>query len=76
MGLTLVFTLGTIATVHMQQKADKKAMHLGVLRDLEQQEIRKQRQQELVMQQALEAEYKISQPVTEKIKHNSGSQHL
>jgi hypothetical protein len=51
-------------------------MHLGVLRDLEQQEIRKQRQQELVMQQALEAEYKISQPVTEKIKHNSGSQHL
>lgn len=38
-------------------------MHQGVIRDLEQQRLRKERQEEFDMQHALELEYKKLQPV-------------
>ena len=40
-------------------------MHQGVIRDMEQQRIKKERQLDFDMQKALEAEYKKGQTVTE-----------
>lgn len=60
---TSLFAVSTILFVHYAQNAEKAAMHQGVIRDLEQQRLRKERQEEFDMQHALELEYKKLQPV-------------
>ncbi|KAI1463894.1 uncharacterized protein F4812DRAFT_444851 [Daldinia caldariorum] len=60
---TSLFAVGTVIMVHFQQKMEKEAMHQGVLRDMEQQRIKKERQLDFDMQKALEEEYKKGQTV-------------
>ncbi|KAK0701205.1 hypothetical protein B0T21DRAFT_417248 [Apiosordaria backusii] len=60
---TSLFALSTVVFVHYQQKAEQQAMHQGVIRDMEQQRIKRERQADFDMQRALEAEYKKDQSV-------------
>ncbi|EGZ67709.1 hypothetical protein NEUTE2DRAFT_34185, partial [Neurospora tetrasperma FGSC 2509] len=60
---TSAFALGTVALVHWQQQAEKEAMHAGVIRDIEQQRIKRERQLDFEMQRELENEYKKLQTV-------------
>ncbi|KAI1408345.1 hypothetical protein F5Y13DRAFT_194426 [Hypoxylon sp. FL1857] len=60
---TSLFAVGTVIMVHFQQKMEKEAMHQGVVRDMEQQRIKKERQLDFEMQKALEEEYKKGQTV-------------
>ncbi|KAL2259225.1 hypothetical protein VTK26DRAFT_7173 [Humicola hyalothermophila] len=60
---TSLFALGTVILVHYQQKAEREAMHQGVIRDLEQQRIKRERQADFDAQRALEAEYLKEQTV-------------
>ncbi|XXH03285.1 hypothetical protein Hte_009683 [Hypoxylon texense] len=62
---TSLFAVGTVIMVHFQQKMEKEAMHQGVVRDMEQQRIKKERQLDFDMQKALEEEYKRGQTVRE-----------
>ncbi|CAK7242116.1 MAG: hypothetical protein STHCBS139747_003593 [Sporothrix thermara] len=64
---TSLFAASTVAFVHFQQEAEKNAMHQGVVRDMEQQRIKKERQLDFDMQRALEAEYKKEQTVHDAI---------
>jgi len=60
---TSLFAIGTIVVVHYTQQAEKAAMHQGVVRDMEQQRLKKERQLDFEMQRALEEEYKKVQSV-------------
>ncbi|KAI2618292.1 hypothetical protein GGS26DRAFT_574926 [Hypomontagnella submonticulosa] len=60
---TSLFAVGTVIMVHFQQKMEKEAMHQGVIRDMEQQRIKKERQLDFEMQKVLEEEYKKGQTV-------------
>ncbi|KAJ6786891.1 hypothetical protein PWT90_00033 [Aphanocladium album] len=60
---TSFFAAGTIVFVHFQQKFEQQAMHEGVIRDMEQQRIKRERQLDFDMQKALEEEYKREQNV-------------
>ncbi|TQS33717.1 hypothetical protein Golomagni_05927 [Golovinomyces magnicellulatus] len=62
---TSMFAVGTVTFVHYQQKAEQagQAMHEGVVRDMEQQRIKRERQLDFDMQKALEEEYKRHQNV-------------
>ncbi|KAI1455559.1 hypothetical protein F4805DRAFT_435357 [Annulohypoxylon moriforme] len=60
---TSLFAVGTVIMVHFQQKMEKEAMHQGVVRDMEQQRIKKERQLDFEMQKILEEEYKKGQTV-------------
>ncbi|KAK7747627.1 hypothetical protein SLS62_009038 [Diatrype stigma] len=60
---TSLFAAGTILFVHFQQKSEKQAMHQGVVRDMEQQRIKRERQLDFDVQKALEEEYKKAQTV-------------
>ncbi|CAK7208795.1 hypothetical protein SBRCBS47491_000219 [Sporothrix bragantina] len=64
---TSLFAASTVAFVHFQQESEKNAMHQGVVRDMEQQRIKKERQLDFDMQRALEAEYKKEQTVHDAI---------
>ncbi|KAL8388281.1 hypothetical protein RB595_009340 [Gaeumannomyces hyphopodioides] len=56
---TSLFAATTVIFVHFQQKA----MHEGVVRDMEQQRIKRERQLDFELQRALEQEYKKGQTV-------------
>ncbi|KAI3395398.1 hypothetical protein diail_1389 [Diaporthe ilicicola] len=60
---TSLFAVTTIIFVHFQQKAEKSAMHQGVVRDMEQQRIKRERQLDFDLQKQLEADYKQEQTV-------------
>ncbi|KAK2055118.1 hypothetical protein LY76DRAFT_596345 [Colletotrichum caudatum] len=60
---TSLFAASTIVIVHFQQKFEKEAMHQGVIRDIEQQRIKRERQLDFDMQRTLEEEYKREQTV-------------
>ncbi|KAL2022234.1 hypothetical protein VTK56DRAFT_5844 [Thermocarpiscus australiensis] len=60
---TSLFALSTVVFVHYQQKAEQEAMHQGVIRDMEQQRLKRERQADFDAQRALEAEYRKSQTV-------------
>ncbi|KAH8646711.1 cytochrome c oxidase assembly protein [Xylariales sp. PMI_506] len=64
---TSLFAVGTVVFVHFQQKFEKEAMHQGVVRDMEQQRIKKERQLDFDMQRALEEEYRKEQSVRESL---------
>ncbi|KAF2119471.1 hypothetical protein BDV96DRAFT_642493 [Lophiotrema nucula] len=67
--LTLATTslgaIGIVIFVHYAQRAEKAAMHAGVIRDYEQQRLKRERQADFEMQQALEKEYKKVQTVSD-----------
>ncbi|KAF3042026.1 hypothetical protein E8E11_007758 [Didymella keratinophila] len=54
---TCAVAIGTVAFVHFAQKQDKAAMHAGVIRDYEQQRVKRERQADFEMQKALQEEY-------------------
>ncbi|KZM22162.1 uncharacterized protein EKO05_0003868 [Ascochyta rabiei] len=54
---TCTIAIGTVAFVHFSQKQDKAAMHAGVIRDYEQQRVKRERQADFEMQKALQEEY-------------------
>ncbi|KIX07856.1 uncharacterized protein Z518_02510 [Rhinocladiella mackenziei CBS 650.93] len=60
---TVLATAGIVAFVHWAQSAEKAAMHAGVIRDMEQQRIKRERQADFDMQRQLEEEYKKVQTV-------------
>ncbi|KAJ8602598.1 hypothetical protein MRB53_042397 [Persea americana] len=66
--LTLASTaIGAVAIVifvHRQQKIDQATMHQGVIRDVEQQRIKRERQLDFEMQRQLEEEYRKVQRVS------------
>ncbi|EUC30081.1 hypothetical protein COCMIDRAFT_89076 [Bipolaris oryzae ATCC 44560] len=62
---TCVTAVGIVAFVHWSQKADKAAMHMGVVRDFEQQRIKRERQADFEMQRELEQEYRKYQTVSD-----------
>ncbi|KAH6683337.1 hypothetical protein B0J14DRAFT_529462 [Halenospora varia] len=61
---TSLFAISTVFFVHFQQQAEKAAMHAGVVRDIEQQRIKKERQLDFEIQKAMEEEYKKVQSVS------------
>ncbi|KAK4098428.1 hypothetical protein N658DRAFT_499484 [Parathielavia hyrcaniae] len=69
---TSLFALGTVVFVHYQQKAEQGAMHQGVIRDMEQQRLKRERQADFDLQRALEAEYKKEQTVRDGSSNNGG----
>ncbi|KAG6358624.1 hypothetical protein INS49_012142 [Diaporthe citri] len=64
---TSLFAVSTIIFVHFQQQAEKSAMHQGVVRDMEQQRIKRERQLDFDLQRQLEAEYRQEQTVRSSI---------
>ncbi|KAH8200798.1 hypothetical protein TruAng_005035 [Truncatella angustata] len=78
---TSLFAVTTVVFVHFQQKWEgdsrlknhanpsrlTQAMHQGVIRDMEQQRIKKERQLDFDMQKALEQEYKKEQSVQQNL---------
>ncbi|KAL8681332.1 MAG: hypothetical protein Q9186_002541 [Xanthomendoza sp. 1 TL-2023] len=60
---TSLFAVGTIFFVHYGQQNEKAAMHAGVVRDIEQQRVKRERQVEFEMQRELEGEYRKVQSV-------------
>jgi protein PET117 len=61
---TSVGTIGICLFVHYAQRSEKAAMHAGVIRDYEQQRLKRERQAEFEMQQELEKEYRKLQTVS------------
>ncbi|KAF2736493.1 hypothetical protein EJ04DRAFT_393109, partial [Polyplosphaeria fusca] len=62
---TLTGAIGIIIFVHNGQRTEKAAMHAGVVRDYEQQQLKKERQADFEMQKALEKEYRKVQTVSD-----------
>ncbi|KAF2668813.1 hypothetical protein BT63DRAFT_426079 [Microthyrium microscopicum] len=60
---TTVSAIAMILYVHRSQKVDQSAMHEGVLRDMESQRLRQERQLDFDVQKALEEEYRKVQTV-------------
>ncbi|KAL2432869.1 hypothetical protein ABEF95_005078 [Exophiala dermatitidis] len=60
---TILATAGIVSFVHWAQTAEKEAMHAGVIRDMEQQRVKAERQADFEMQKRLEEEYKKLQTV-------------
>jgi protein PET117 len=54
---TCATAIGVVAFVHFSQQADKAAMHAGVIRDYEQQRVKRERQADFEMQKELQEEY-------------------
>ncbi|KAF1808119.1 hypothetical protein P152DRAFT_406102 [Eremomyces bilateralis CBS 781.70] len=61
--LTSLSAIGIVIFVHYGQHAERSVMHQGVIRDLEQQKLKAERQLDFDMQRALEKEYKKVQDV-------------
>jgi protein PET117 len=62
---TLVGTAGIIAFVHWAQTSEKAAMHAGVVRDMQNQKEKRERQADFDMQRKLEQEYRKVQTVSD-----------
>ncbi|KAL8971917.1 MAG: hypothetical protein Q9197_003023 [Variospora fuerteventurae] len=60
---TSLAAVATVFSVHYGQQSEKAAMHAGVVRDMEQQRVKKERQADFEMQKKLEGEYKKVQTV-------------
>ncbi|KAF2189262.1 cytochrome c oxidase assembly protein [Zopfia rhizophila CBS 207.26] len=63
---TSLGAIGIVIFVHYAQRAEKAAMHAGVIRDYEQQRLKRERQADFEMQQALEKEYRKVQTVSDR----------
>lgn len=56
--------IGIVIGVHYQQQSEKTAMHAGVIRDMEQLRVKKERQEDFDLQRVLEKEYRKVQHVS------------
>ncbi|KAF2758822.1 hypothetical protein EJ05DRAFT_500337 [Pseudovirgaria hyperparasitica] len=63
LALTSLSAIGIVVFVHQAQTNDKAAMHAGVIRDLEQQRLKRERTADFAMSKALEEEYRKIQKV-------------
>ncbi|KAI9790256.1 MAG: hypothetical protein M1816_005281 [Peltula sp. TS41687] len=61
---TSTMAIGIVVGVHYGQQAEQAAMHAGVIRDVEQQRIKRERQADFEMQRVVEEEYRKVQPVS------------
>lgn len=61
---TLLGTAGIITFVHWAQTSEKAAMHAGVIRDMQNQKEKRERQADFDMQRQLEQEYRKVQTVS------------
>ncbi|KAF2228615.1 hypothetical protein EV356DRAFT_457408 [Viridothelium virens] len=61
---TTLGAIGIVIFVHYGQQAERAAMHAGVIRDMEQQRLKRERQADFEMQRALEQEYRKIQTVS------------
>ena len=75
LSLSLLLVLDILNTEYplTSHFADKQAMHQGVIRDIEQQRIKRERQLDFAMQQELEAEYKKEQSVRDSANLEEGT---
>ncbi|KAH7138641.1 hypothetical protein B0J11DRAFT_423944 [Dendryphion nanum] len=62
---TTLGAIGIVIFVHFGQRAEKAAMHAGVIRDYEQQRLKRERQADFEMQRELEKEYRKFQTVSD-----------
>ncbi|PSN67040.1 hypothetical protein BS50DRAFT_380674 [Corynespora cassiicola Philippines] len=62
---TTLGAIGIVIGVHYAQRAEKAAMHAGVIRDYEQQRLKRERQADFEMQRALEEQYRKVQTVSD-----------
>ncbi|KAF2246961.1 hypothetical protein BU26DRAFT_532576 [Trematosphaeria pertusa] len=62
---TSLGAIGIVIFVHTAQRSEKAAMHAGVIRDYEQQRLKRERQADFEMQRALEEEYRKVQTVSD-----------
>ncbi|KAF2808269.1 uncharacterized protein BDZ99DRAFT_445582 [Mytilinidion resinicola] len=62
---TSLSAIGIVIFVHRAQQTEKAAMHAGVIRDYEQQRVKKERLLDFEMQKALEEEYRKIQSVSD-----------
>ncbi|EME82656.1 uncharacterized protein MYCFIDRAFT_35873 [Pseudocercospora fijiensis CIRAD86] len=62
---TTLGAIGIVVFVHRQQKLDQALMHAGVIRDMEQQRVKKERLADFEMQRQLEEEYRKLQNVSD-----------
>ncbi|KAF2258423.1 hypothetical protein CC78DRAFT_428636, partial [Lojkania enalia] len=62
---TSLSAIGIVIFVHYAQRAEQAAMHAGVIRDYEQQQLKRERQADFEMQRALEEEYRKVQTVSD-----------
>ncbi|KAF1914186.1 hypothetical protein BDU57DRAFT_519025 [Ampelomyces quisqualis] len=62
---TCLGAISIVVAVHYAQKIEKAAMHAGVIRDYEQQRLKRERQADFEMQRALEEEYRKIQTVSD-----------
>ncbi|MCJ1362357.1 hypothetical protein MMC16_001460 [Acarospora aff. strigata] len=62
---TSLMAVGIIVFVHYAQQSEKAAMHAGVVRDIEQQRVKKERQADFELQRAMEQEYRKVQSVSD-----------
>lgn len=62
---TMAGAIGIVIFVHYAQRAEKAQMHAGVIRDYEQQRVKRERQADFEMQRALEEEYRKVQTVSD-----------
>ncbi|KAL2162492.1 hypothetical protein VTH06DRAFT_7406 [Thermothelomyces fergusii] len=60
---TTLFAASTVMLVHFQQQAEQEAMRQGVIRDMEQQRLKRERQADFDRQRELEAQYRREQTV-------------
>ncbi|KAK1171677.1 hypothetical protein AOXY_G6561 [Acipenser oxyrinchus oxyrinchus] len=69
LGVSLVFTLGTVTGVHLKQNLDRERLHEGVIRDLERQARKRENLRQLEEQISLTKELE-----TEREKRAAGTQ--
>ncbi|KAI9798630.1 MAG: hypothetical protein M1825_005054 [Sarcosagium campestre] len=62
---TSLMAASILVFVHYSQQSEKKAMHAGVLRDMEQQRVKRERQADFDMQRDMEERYKQVQTVSD-----------
>jgi len=65
LGTTILSTIGILVFVHHSQKVEQAAMHEGVIRDMDQQRLRAERQLDFDTQAALEAKLRQEQAVND-----------
>lgn len=63
--LTCLVTASIVTFVHWAQTSEKAAMHAGVVRDIENQRVKKERQADFALQAQLEEEYRKMQSVSD-----------
>ncbi|KAK9466177.1 hypothetical protein V1512DRAFT_264047 [Lipomyces arxii] len=63
LGAVSLCAVGIIYGVHYTQEKEQRTMYQGVINDVERQRIKKERINELMLQQALQKEYEADQPL-------------